>query len=544
MKLPHFPPIALFIPASLALLAYFYDLGNIDGLRQGTEGFYLLITREMFETGHFLTPRLAEANHWSKPPLHFWLPMPLYALASPLGPIHYLAIARASIVLFTLAGVGFIARWNQRHFQRPFGETLFYFLACLGILKYARIYMMEMPLALLTTCAGLAYYDYALSGEKRACALAVLFAGASCLVKGPVSLAMLAGGVGAWTLVQTVLRRRVVLTTPLLWLSFSVLASAPWFAWCWYTYGDEFFNYFFLRENVGKFTTQSYPVRSLIQGLLLYGLPFTLLLPQGIRQLARQLKESPQVLLFLICCFISFYSLWFFPNQRSHHYAVPALPVLLLILQNTVLVGPAFLRGRLCRWVNAMASVFFATVLALFAHILSLDGIPSMEGQNIRIGVGMGLVLAGLGLLWKRSHLTQWNSGWMATLAGVWVFLLPLLALPVLPSSVVQTIMERGEKRPISVVFRKPFFIEERLGKKVATYSPHQIKGVLSNALPGDLAIVPETVFTHQNLANAARIVKRWPLWRRKASTGAVLRALEEGDASSLKDDMLLIEKR
>ena len=439
---------------ALTFLLYVYDIGDIDGLRQGTEGFYLLITREMFETGHFLTPRLLGENHWSKPPFHFWLPMPLFALAKLFGEASFLACARLAVCLFSFAGAAFIADWNKRHLGRSRRETFFYFLACLGILKYARIYMMEMPLAILTTAAVLAWYDYYKSGTFKTLALSGFFLGLSCLVKGPVSLVMAVGGVGAWTLVRPRQWQKKFL--PLLkWIGAGLLVSLPWFAWCWYTYGDEFFSYFFVRENVGKFTTRSYPVRSVIQGLFFYGLPFSLLLPHAILHLKRRRKELPEGLVFLLCCFVCFYLLWFFPRQRSHHYAIPALPCFLLIIQNTVLAAPAFLKSVSAKVMNAVASLFAIAVLSLLAFAFALlEGMPTLEGNGPRALLGTSCVLLGLFLLWKKLTLKKWYVGWMMLFCGLWVFLLPLCTLPILPNTVVQAV---GDKS-VSVVFRKPLF--------------------------------------------------------------------------------------
>ena len=56
------------------------------------------------------------------------------------------------------------------------------------------------------------------------------------------------------------------------------LVASIWFVLCYLEHGYEFINYFFLRENLGKFESQVYPARKIIQGLLLYGLPWSLIL--------------------------------------------------------------------------------------------------------------------------------------------------------------------------------------------------------------------------------------------------------------------------
>ena len=497
----------------------------------------------MFETSHFLTPRLLGENHWSKPPFHFWLPMPFFGLAKFFGEASFLLFARLAVCLFSFASLAYIADWSKRHLGRPRRETFFYFLACLGILKYARIYMMEMPLAMLTTAAVLAWYDYYKNGTLKALALSGLLLGLSSLVKGPVSLVMAVGGVGAWTLIRPRDWQKKICSL-CTWMSAGLLVGLPWFAWCWYTYGDEFFSYFFVRENVGKFTTRSYPVRSVIQGLLLYGLPFSLLLPHAFLSLKRKRpkrKEMPEALVFLLCCFVCFYLLWFFPRQRSHHYAIPALPCFLLIIQSTVLYTPAFLKSITAKVMNGVASFFAVAMLSLLTFAFAfLEGMPSLEGLEVRALLGTLCVLAGLFLLWKRDVLKKWYAGWMMLFGGLWVILLPLCTLPILPEAVVQAV----GKSPVSVVFRKPFFIEARLGRKVDIWGYNQARDEFAHAEIGRLVIVPEELFVRQNLAEHTAVVQRWPLWRRKTSASEVLQALTAGDVSALKDYMLLIKKR
>ncbi|MBH47976.1 MAG: hypothetical protein CME71_07365 [Halobacteriovorax sp.] len=92
---------------SLTFLLMAWDIGNLDAIRQGTEGFYLQISKEMNATGSFLTPLFRGEPHWSKPPLHFWLPFPLYAT----GAFDLTTAARLSILFLSIFSIMLCASW-------------------------------------------------------------------------------------------------------------------------------------------------------------------------------------------------------------------------------------------------------------------------------------------------------------------------------------------------------------------------------------------------------------------------------------------------
>src|SRR5690606_32813629 len=83
---------------ALAFFLMAWDIGNLDAIRQGTEGFYLQISKEMAQANSWLTPLYRGQAHWSKPPLHFWMPFPLYTI----GLFETTTAARLTILVFSL----------------------------------------------------------------------------------------------------------------------------------------------------------------------------------------------------------------------------------------------------------------------------------------------------------------------------------------------------------------------------------------------------------------------------------------------------------
>src|SRR5690606_33369625 len=136
------------------------------------------ISKEMSAADSFLTPLYRGAPHWSKPPLHFWMPFPLYAL----GAMDTTTAARLSILLFSIFSIGLISIWVERFFTIPRVTAALFFLGTVGFAKYSRIYMMEMPLSLLSTLGAIYLCAALLQDKRKDWILSSLFTAAAVLV--------------------------------------------------------------------------------------------------------------------------------------------------------------------------------------------------------------------------------------------------------------------------------------------------------------------------------------------------------------------------
>lgn len=524
----------------LAFILMAYDIGNLDAIRQGTEGFYLQISKEMMAADSFLTPLYRGEPHWSKPPLHFWLPFPLYYI----GAVDTTTAARLTILLFSILSIGLISTWVERFFSIPRVTAALFFLGTVGFAKYSRIYMMEMPLSLLSTLGALYLCAAIIEDKYRDWILACLFSAAAVLVKGPVAWVMIGGGLLGFLILRFRLSQSPPYKKLITWSLATLLLGSLWFVACYMKYGQYFIEYFFLRENLGKFTSKSYPMRVVLQGLLIFSLPWSLFLPVLFSKKSWRARLSfadpifwPRA--FVLINFFVFFTLWLIPNQRSHHYSMPSMFFFLILLLDALKCHHRRLRGTLAlipRWLSA--TMFFALLPALFLSF----AFPLLFESTTHIlimGTAIAFTLFAFIAFFKQLSLKTRALSALLCLGFLWSFVTPLFVLPTLPDRVLKTIGERD----LAVVYRKPYFIEEALERpaQVIIYQS-EIGSRLSEV--EDLLFIPERVVNEQKLKDRIVVLERWRVWQKSRRVKHITKAIFDQDLSQLQEWMLLVKAK
>lgn len=533
---------------TLCCLGVLFDLGNLNAIRQGTEGFYLQISKEMYQANSWLTPLYKGAAHWSKPPWHFWSADFLYTVfGSP-----SLMAARLSTGLTGLFGALIFARWLKRHFSINTTLSFVAILCTVGMYKYSRIYMMEMPLAVFTTIGALKFYDYLEAQHLRDLFYAILSLAIATLVKGPVSLVMVGLGCLLYALHQQFFHRgeRVAhLWTKLITFGFlSTALASIWYILCYQQYGMEFINYFFLRENMGKFTAQSYPISVLLKGLIIYSLPLTLLLPFVFLYLKKNAasilspfaSHTERAFIFLTLNFIPFFFLWFIPSQRSHHYALPALPLFLMILLSAsyqLWHGTQVACGASERWKkimvmiahSGMAIIGISSIVAIILLSLNAFATPAL---TIALVI---LVIILVSYFCSKSVLAK-LCAYFSLFALIWSLLIPQLSLPDISNEALGQI----EEQSVSTTLRKFYFISEAIGREVEPIAANQIAEKID---AGHLVIIESELMTEE-LASKAQILSSWPVWRRRMHLSTIISRYRQAGLAGLQETRLLIGAR
>jgi 4-amino-4-deoxy-L-arabinose transferase-like glycosyltransferase len=153
------PLSPFFLPLVLMTVFFFLflNIGDLDALRQGTEGFYLQIAKEMSQGKDFLTPKYLGNPHWSKPPLHFWMHLPIQFLFPGATTVWS---SRVSVAILSLILLFLTSRWIKRNLDIPVGVSFIFLFSTVGVFKYSKIYMMEAPLAFLGLYSALKFYDF------------------------------------------------------------------------------------------------------------------------------------------------------------------------------------------------------------------------------------------------------------------------------------------------------------------------------------------------------------------------------------------------
>ncbi len=213
----------------LTLVVLLPGIGELTGLTGKDEFFLGLRTpMEMIEGDHWLVPFLDGAPRIRKPPLLYWIGRVSYeTFGISLVSARFVAVLFAALLVLSTAAVA------RRLSGRPesgliAGAVL---LGCLGLATEGRRFMLDIPVAALSTAAFACLLIWMDLGKKWALTATILLLAAAFLTKGPIALLVCGGGVlavlasGRWPW-REALRHWLPL------LSHAVLFAAlafPWF---------------------------------------------------------------------------------------------------------------------------------------------------------------------------------------------------------------------------------------------------------------------------------------------------------------------------
>lgn len=518
----------LYAILSLLLITFFYlwDLGNIDGLRQGTEGFYLQVTKEMFEAKSYLTPLYTGLKHFSKPPLQFWMGIFFFIL----GDSSSLFLGRLSMVFVSILGLLGISRWMKKNFNIPLFATLIFLGSSIGFIKYSRIFMMEIPLAIFSTLASLYWYQYLISKKWNHFIVSSLFFVFSCLIKGPIGPVMIIGGMGTYLLFN----REKITPKIFLWVFISFLISSLWFIYSYLVHGMEFIQTFFIDQNMGKLEKMRYSSSVLWKGLIIFSLPWIIFLFYPLKEFIQRIKIKSSFSLkgpraFLFFNFLIFFFIWFVPGQKSHHYAFPSVTFFLLFI-----LASSYSKIQH----SALFKIFIPFILiligVLFLPLLFPKDFSNFYGPSFYFSI-LTLFLSLIFLFQKNLFLKMISP--LLSIGSIWCFFIPLFYLPYLPQNVIETINHHA----LGVVVRKPYFVEELVDTpKMDIIDPGKIhEYILQN---NHYYLVHLETYKNRQLEGISSVVYSWPIWKRGSSFSDIKTAISKQDLSLLKDEMFLLK--
>ncbi len=236
--------------AGLAIALYLLPIGD-RGLIGPDEPRYASISREMAESGDWVTPRLWGEAWFEKPAMLFWM-----------GGVGYSAglqsYTRVPVALLSLGFLAFFFWRVRAHFDGETAVTATCLLATsAGWVAYSDAGVFDAPLAAFTSSALLCLLPWASShGRGRPAEMAAFGAllGFGVLSKGLVALLVAA----AATVPVLVRRPRALLDllrpVP---LGAFCLACLPWYAACYWANGQEFIDEFIVRHHFERFVSSS-----------------------------------------------------------------------------------------------------------------------------------------------------------------------------------------------------------------------------------------------------------------------------------------------
>jgi len=358
----------------LCVFTFFLGLGR-QAITDADEAFYAEASREMVESGDWLTPRFNYQNRWEKPVLYYWLTSATYLIT---GPTEFAARLWAA-----LSGVGLaLLAWGiARHFTGRLDVgwlTGAVVATSFGYFSMARSALPDLPLTFFITLGIWAALRAADAGglHRAWWALAGFAAGAGFLTKGPVALV-----VPAVVLLPIAWRERRRLQLDIRGIALAVLIAAvvglPWYVAMWLEHGNAYFQSFFVSDNLERFTTERFndargfwfylPV--LLGGLMPWSVYLVAFSGDALARLRRRtlrLSDTDWRLLIWAAMPVLFFTVSIGKQPR---YILPVLPPLAVVVARGIVERIGHQRDRLLTTATWITAIVYAVLAFVFVRM-------------------------------------------------------------------------------------------------------------------------------------------------------------------------------
>jgi len=500
------------VPVALVASVLAAGLGSPSGGTHPDERLYLSLANEMQVQGTWMTPTLEGQPDYTKPPLLYWAARACLGIFGPRLWAARLPVAICALLLALVAG-----RLARRFGGEPaFARGVLLVGTSLGVLRYGRLTMMDVPLALAVALAVDVVWT---AVERRRPALLLqmgLAAGLSGLLKGPVG-PLLVLGIGAGILA---IRSPELLRTRWFWgaVGLALLVAVPWFVAMAALHGMPFVERFFVVENLGKFAVPWTIAGEgwLLLSLLLLSLPWV--------ALVRWKPVGPDLRLVAgvwIGVTLLVFSL---PGLKQLHYVVPCLVPFLLLAAVPAPPRPAAAR--------ATAGLFAAlTGVAVVGLRIPLPPATRLGVLGAAMLLGMGAVA-----LWRLRP-----DAAAAGFAGAVVLTLALVLPGLNPVPVPDAAWESAGQRRVAVWRQEPGLLELLAHRPVHRVNDAAETAAAASAGAAVMLPVPDFDALPASIRNGLVPLVRWTRLRSRLGAGEVTEALWTGSLARVQEGMLLV---
>jgi 4-amino-4-deoxy-L-arabinose transferase-like glycosyltransferase len=425
--------------ATLLLLCFFtFVLGlGRQAITDADEAFYAEASREMVESGDWLTPKFNYQNRWEKPVLYYWLTSATYLVTGPTEFAARLWAALSGVGLVLLAwGIGrhMTGRDDVAWLTGAVVATSF------GYFSMARSALPDLPLTFCITLGIWATLRAVDAAEPRRAgpsgpagmwwALAGFGAGAGFLMKGPVALV-----VPAVVLLPIAWRERRRLQLDVRGLALAAVIAAlvglPWYLAMWHQHGSAYLQSFFVADNLERFSTERFndarpfwfygPV--LLGGLIPWSVYLIAFSADGLVRLSRRtlrLSDTDWRLLIWAAMPVLFFTVSIGKQPR---YILPVLPPLAVFVARGIIVRLGHQRDRLLAAATWITAIVYAVVAVGFVRLAPLlnTAYPLAMWIGVSLLGSSGIALAGVAATssWRRLPVAASIAG-VLVLVSVW----------------------------------------------------------------------------------------------------------------------------
>jgi len=521
----------IFLPAILISLLAFVALGETRLYRPDDESLYVDIARDMFNRGEAWIPTWLGEHAFYKPPLTYWVSMAGFMVMGP-----SLLAARIPVAILSLLTVYMVYLIGRDLSSRNAGILASLFTATsLGFISYGRTVMMDMPLCFNITLSM--YLFHRTLREKTPLWLMLFFVstGLSTLIKGPISYIIIMAACLPYVAIR---KEWKFFLTP--WTAGGILLSlfflilwplAMYFKGCF----QEWWSFFIVRENLGKFNDIHYPFYLIIGYFTQYLLPWApLLLSALCLMVARKEYRKPEII-FNLVWLLSILVIHMLPATKLKHYALPAIPPAALL---TAILAERYWNEKAMKAGVAGFLTLLGITIALNLALLRF----AMEWQCLVLlaAAALSSVLSFFAIAGKKDMV----AGALAFCCSL-IFLIPGLSGLVydrLPSSALPFL----KSRDVAVVRLQTYVYTCDTGKYTPQLTTATEFGISLNK--GARVIISESDLAEFQNEKGYKLpaitrVYAWKQWKTMLKAGEIQKALWTGNSQDLIENLYIVEK-
>lgn len=239
----------------LSALTFLVGL-DAPAVTDSDEAFYAEASREMVESGDWLTPAYNYEPRFQKPVLYYWLTSATYLVTGASGgPARFWAALSGIGLVFVTAG--FARRWYDDDTALLAGAIT---ATSFGYVALGRMALPDLPLALFVTAAigaALVAVGDRVSRPRPWLLAAAIAAALGFLTKGPLAVVLPAIVVAPIVAIER-RRSRIARSDVLIAALVFVAVATPWYLAMWARHGTPYLQSFFIGDNFERFATDRF----------------------------------------------------------------------------------------------------------------------------------------------------------------------------------------------------------------------------------------------------------------------------------------------
>ena len=313
----------------LALINFLLPIGLFP-LFDYDEGAFSEATREMLDSGDYITTYLNGNLRFDKPILIYWL----QALSAKIFGLNEFAMRFPSAIAALLWTFG-LYLFSKKYFNEKVAllATLF-MISSLQINMIAKAAIADALLNLNIALAMFFIFSYLQEKKEKYLLLAFIFIGIGTLTKGPVAIMIPLVVTFLFMVIQRRVKEFFAMIFNLKGVALFVLIVAPWYIAEYIAEGQKFIDGFFLKHNLSRFSSSleghSGKYYYFIIVILIGLLPFTGYFTAIFSKIKAIFKDEQ--LLFLSLWFAFVFIFFSFSNTKLPHYIIYGYSPLFILM--------------------------------------------------------------------------------------------------------------------------------------------------------------------------------------------------------------------